>query len=145
MELKLARRETDGVSIIDLSGKITAGDGITAFRDAVRDEVAKGNSRILINLKDVTYVDSSGLGELVLALGTVTQTVCSSCGASLFKDDDGQWEPCAQCSSNERKPWGQLKLSNPGRQITDLLHFTKLNSVFDVRDSESDAIASFIE
>jgi anti-sigma B factor antagonist len=51
MELKLARRETEGVSIIDLSGKITAGDSITAFRDAVRDEVAKGNSRILINLK----------------------------------------------------------------------------------------------
>ena len=63
MDLKLARRETDGVSIIDLSGKITAGDSIAAFRDAVRDEVAKGNSRILINLKDVTYVDSSGLGD----------------------------------------------------------------------------------
>ena len=145
MELKLARRETDGVSIIDLSGKITAGDSITALRDAVRDEVAKGNSRILINLKEVTYVDSSGLGELVLAMGTITQTVCSSCGASLLKDDEGQWEPCAQCDSNERRPWGQLKLSNPGRQITDLLHFTKLNSVFDVRDSESDAIASFID
>ncbi|HLQ78640.1 MAG TPA: STAS domain-containing protein [Terriglobia bacterium] len=145
MELKLSRRESDGVSIIDLSGKITAGDSITAFRDAVRDEVAKGNARILINLKDVTYVDSSGLGELVLALGTVTQTVCSSCGASLFKDDDGQWEACGQCSSVERRPWGQLKLSNPGRQITDLLHFTKLNSVFDVRDTESDAISSFVD
>lgn len=145
MDSKLSRRESAGVAIIDLVGKITAGDSLTAFREAIRDEIARGNSKILINLKDVTYVDSSGLGELVLALGTVTQTVCSSCGASLFKDDDGQWEPCAQCSSNERRPWGQLKLSNPGRQITDLLHFTKLNTVFDVRDSEADAMASFVE
>ena len=145
MELKLSRRESGGVSIIDLSGKITAGDSLTAFRDAVRDEVAKGSSKILINLKDVTYVDSSGLGELVLALGTVTQTVCSSCGATLFKDDDGQWEPCAQCNSVDRRAWGQMRLSNPGRQITDLLQFTRLNTVFEVHDSEADAIASFIE
>jgi anti-anti-sigma factor len=145
MDLKLARRETEGFSIIDLSGKITAGDSITAFRDAVRDEVAKGNSRILINLKDVTYVDSSGLGELVLALGTVTQTVCSSCGASLFKDDDGQWEACAQCSSNERKPWGQLNFPIPADRLPTCCISQNLNSVFDVRDSESDAIASFIE
>jgi anti-sigma B factor antagonist len=143
MELKLSRRESDGVSIIDLAGKVTAGDSLTAFRDLVRDEVARGNSKILINLKDVSYVDSSGLGELVLALGTVTQTVCSSCGASLFKDDDGNWEPCPQCSSEERRPWGQLKLSNLGRQITDLLHFTRLNTVFDVRETEADAIASY--
>jgi len=143
MELKLSRRESDGVSIIELAGKVTAGDSLTAFRDAVRDEVARGNSKILINLKDVSYVDSSGLGELVLALGTVTQTVCSSCGASLFKDDDGNWEPCPQCNSEERRPWGQLKLSNLGRQITDLLHFTRLNTVFDVRESESDAIKSY--
>src|SRR6185369_7203176 len=117
MDLKLSRRESSGVSIIDLSGKVTAGDSQTAFRDAVRDEVAKGNARILINFKDVSYVDSSGLGELVLALGTVTQTVCSSCSSSLVKDDDGQWERCALCSSNERRPWGQLKLTNLGRQI----------------------------
>lgn len=145
MELKLSRRESGGVAIIDLSGKITAGDSLTAFRDAVRDEVAKGSSKILINLKDVTYVDSSGLGELVLALGTVTQTVCSSCGATLFKDDDGQWEACAQCNSTDRRAWGQLRLANPGRQITDLLQFTRLNTVFEVHDSEADAIASFID
>ncbi len=126
MELKLVRRETDGVSIIDLAGKITAGDSITAFRDAVRDEVAKGNSRILINLKDVTYVDSSGLGELVLALGTVTQTVCSSCGASLFKDDDGQWEPCAQCSSNERRAMGAIETFQSGQTDDGSAAFHKI-------------------
>ncbi len=53
--------------------------------------------------------------------------------------------PAPSAAATIGKPWGQLKLSNPGRQITDLLHFTKLNSVFDVRDSEADAIASFIE
>lgn len=145
MELKLSRRESGGVAIVDFSGKMTAGDSLTVFRDAVRDEVAKGSTKILINLKDVTYVDSSGLGELVLALGTITQTVCSSCGATLFKDDEGQWEPCAQCDSTERRAWGQLRLCSPGRQITDLLQFTRLNTVFEVHDSEADAIASFSE
>jgi len=81
---------------------------------------------------------------LVLALGTVTQTICASCGATLFKDDDGQWEPCAQCDSQDRKSWGQLKLAHPGRQVTDLLQFTRLNTVFDVHENEADAIASFV-
>jgi anti-sigma B factor antagonist len=143
MELKLSRRQSGAVAIVDLAGRITAGDSLTAFRDAIRDEVAKGHTRIVINLQDVSYIDSSGLGELVLALGTVTQTICSSCGATLFKDDEGEWEPCRQCNSESRKAWGQLKLANPGRQVTDLLTFTKLNTVFDVHDSESDAIASF--
>jgi len=143
MELKLARRRSDGISVVDLAGKITAGDSLAAFREAIRDEIAKGNNKILINLKEVSYIDSSGLGELVLALGTVTQTICASCGATLFRDDDGQWEACSQCQGSGRKSWGELKLSNPGRQVTDLLHFTKLNTVFDVHQSEAEAIASF--
>jgi anti-sigma B factor antagonist len=143
MELRLSRRQWDDISVVDLAGKITAGDSLTLFREAIRDEVAKGNNKILINLKEVSYIDSSGLGELVLALGTVTQTICSTCGATLFKDDDGQWEACSQCNGNSRKSWGQLKLASPGRQVTDLLHFTKLNTVFDVHSSEDDAIASF--
>src|SRR5262245_22161787 len=143
MELKLSRRSEDGISVVDLSGKITTGDSLTLFRDAIRDEVARGNTKILINLKEVSYIDSSGLGELVLALGTVTQTICATCGASLFKDDDGQWEPCGQCNGTGRKPWGELKLAHPGRQVTDLLHFTRLNTVFDVHPSEAEAMASF--
>jgi len=143
MEFKLSTRRSDGVSIIDLAGKITTGDALSAFRQMIRDEVSKGHNRILLNLKDVSYIDSSGLGELVMALGTVEQTICASCGSTVFKDEDGNWEPCSQCESNERKRWGELKLSNAGRQVTDLLQFTKLYTVFDVHESERAALDSF--
>jgi anti-sigma B factor antagonist len=143
MEFKLSTRRADSVVIVDLAGKMTAGDALSAFRQLIRDEVAKGHTKLLLNLKDVSYVDSSGLGELIMALGTVTQTICGKCGATVFKDDDGNWDPCPQCESMDRKTWGQLKLSNPGRQVMDLLQFTKLYTVFDVHSSEEDALASF--
>src|SRR5215472_4770142 len=144
MDFRLAKRKlTDGVTVLDAAGRITAGDALTALRQAIRDEVADGHHKIVLNLKEVSYVDSSGLGELVMALGTVTQTICAKCGATVFKDDEGNWDPCPQCESQDRKPWGQLKLSNPGRQVTDLLQFTKLYSVFDVHASEEQALASF--
>jgi len=143
MDFKLSTRRADGVFIVDLAGRITAGDAVAAFRQAIRDEVANGHHKILLNLKDVSYIDSSGLGELIMAIGTVTQTICTSCGATVFKDEDGNWDPCPQCESKERKTWGQMKLSNPGRQVTDLLQFTKLYTVFDVHESEQEALASF--
>ena len=143
MDFKLTTRRADSVFIVDLAGKFTAGDALTVLRQTVRDEVAKGHNKILFNLKDLSYVDSSGLGELIMALGTVTQMICASCGATVFKDDEGNWDACPQCEGKERKPWGQLKLSNPGRQVTDLLQFTKLYSVFDVHESEEEALASF--
>jgi anti-sigma B factor antagonist len=143
MEFKLTTRRADSVVIVDLAGRFTAGDALAALRETIRDEVAKGNNKILLNLKDVSYVDSSGLGELIMALGTVTQTICAKCGATVFKDDDGNWDPCPQCESKERKPWGQLMLSNPGRQVMDLLQFTKLYSVFDVHASEEEALTGF--
>ena len=143
MDFKLTTRRADSVLILDLAGRVTAGDALTVFRQSIRDEVAKGHTKILLNLKDVSYIDSSGLGELIMALGTVTQTICASCGATVFKDDDGNWDPCPQCEGKERKAWGEFKLSNPGRQVTDLLQFTKLYSVFDVHASEEEALASF--
>jgi anti-sigma B factor antagonist len=143
MDFTLSTRRVDGVFVVDLAGKITAGDAISLFRQTIRDEIAKGHNRILLNLKDVSYVDSSGLGELIMAQGTVTQMVCASCGSTVFKDDEGSWDPCPQCESKERKTWGALKLSNPGTQVTELLQFTKLYSVFDVHQSEQEALASF--
>jgi anti-sigma B factor antagonist len=143
MEFKLAKRKSDNITVLDLAGRITAGDALGTLRQAVRDEVANGHHKILLNLKDVSYIDSSGLGELVMALGTVTQTICASCGATVFKDEDGKWGRCPQCKSGDRKSWGQLKLANPGRQVTDLLQFTKLYTVFDVHESEDDALKSF--
>ena len=143
MDFKLTTRRADSVFIVNLAGKVTAGEALTVLRQTIRDEVAKGHNRILLNLKDVSYVDSSGLGELIMALGTVTQTICASCGATVFKDEDGNWDTCPQCESRERKTWGQMKISNPGRQVTDLLQFTKLYTVFDVHESEQEALASF--
>jgi anti-sigma B factor antagonist len=143
MDFKLNTRRADSVFIIDLAGKITSGDALSVLRQTIRDEVAKGHTKILLNLKDVSYIDSSGLGELIMALGTVTQTICAKCGATVFKDDEGSWDPCPQCESRERKSWGQLKLANPGRQVMDPLEFTKLYSVFDVHGSEEEALTSF--
>ncbi len=143
MEFKVTTRRADSVFVIDIAGRITAGDALAALRQTIRDEVAKGHNKMLLNLKDVSYIDSSGLGELIMALGTVTQMICASCGATVFKDDEGNWDPCPQCEGQERKPWGQFKLSNPGRQVTDLLQFTKLYTVFDVHDSEEEALVSF--
>src|SRR6266571_7142896 len=143
MEFKVSTRRADSVVMIDLAGKMTAGEALTTFRQTIRDEVAKGHNKLLLNLKDVSYIDSSGLGELIMALGTVTQMICASCGATVFKDDEANWDPCPQCEGQERKPWGQFKLSNPGRQVTDLLQFTKLYTVFDVHESEQQALARF--
>src|ERR1041385_1094742 len=143
MDFKLTTRRADSVFIIEMAGRVTAGEALTVLRQTIRDEVAKGHTKILLNLKNVSYVDSSGLGELVMALGTVTQTICGKCGATVFKDDEGNWDPCPQCESTERKVWGHLKLRNPSRQGMALLHVTKLYTVFDVHDSEEDALASF--
>jgi len=143
MDFKVSKRKANAVVVLDVAGRITAGDALVELRQTIRDEVANGHHKILLNLKDVSYVDSSGLGELVMALGTVTQTICASCGATVFKDEDGQWDRCPQCKSNERKSWGELKLSNAGRQVTDLLQFTKLHTVFDVHESEEDALKSY--
>jgi anti-sigma B factor antagonist len=143
MDFKVNQRKSNAVTILDLGGRITAGDALVTLRQAIRDEVASGHHKILLNMSEVSYVDSSGLGELVMALGTVTQTICASCGATVFKDEDGQWDACPQCKGRDRKPWGQMKLSNPGRQVTDLLQFTKLNTVFEVHESEEDALKGF--
>lgn len=143
MEFTLSVRKVSGVCVLDVAGKITTGPALTELRERIRDEVAKGHNKILLNLKDVSYVDSSGLGELIMALGTVTQTICASCGATVFKDEDGKWDLCPQCESNQRIAWGELKICNAGRQVKDLLQFTKLYTVFDVYESEQEALASF--
>ena len=69
--MKLKTRQVDGVTILDCSGRITLGEGSVQVRDAVRDLLSKGSKQILLNLGDVTYIDSSGIGELVSAFTTV--------------------------------------------------------------------------
>jgi anti-sigma B factor antagonist len=111
--MKSTTRQVDGVSIVDLSGRITLGEGSTMLRDIVRDMIAKGQKKILLNLGDVTYIDSSGIGELVSAFTTV------------------------------RNGGGELKLLNLTKKVHDLLQITKLYTVFDIKDDEAAAIQSF--
>jgi anti-sigma B factor antagonist len=113
VSLKLKTRQIDGVTILDCSGRITLGEGSVQLRDAVRDLLSKGSKQILLNLGDVTYIDSSGIGELVSAFTTV------------------------------RNQGGDLKLLNLTKKIHDLLQITKLYTVFDVKEDEASAVASF--
>ena len=113
MSMKISTRQVDGVTILDLSGRITLGEGSVQLRDAVRDLLAKGQKHILLNLAEVNYIDSSGIGELVSAFTTV------------------------------RNQGGELKLLKLTKKVHDLLQITKLYTVFDIKDDEAEAIASF--
>ncbi len=113
MTMKSSTRQLDGVTIVDLSGRITLGEGSIILRDTVRDLLAKGQKKILLNLGDVNYIDSSGIGELVHAFTSV------------------------------RNQGGDLKLLNLTKKVHDLLQITKLYTVFDVKDDEAAAIKSF--
>jgi anti-sigma B factor antagonist len=83
MALTIASREVDGVIILDLNGRITLGEGSVQLRDAIRGLISKGQKNILLNMADVNYIDSSGLGELVSAFTTAKNqqagSSCSSC------------------------------------------------------------------
>lgn len=111
--MKATARQVDSVTVIDISGRITLGEGCTQLRQLIRDELGKGDKNILVNLADVTYIDSSGIGELVSAFTAV---------------------------SNQG---GQLKLLHLTKKVHDLLQITKLYTVFDVHDDEAKAIGSF--
>ena len=113
MALTIASREVDGVVVLDLSGRITLGEGSVQVRDTIRDQIGKGSKSILLNLGDVNYIDSSGLGELVSAYTTAKN---QSAGLKL------------------------LKLT---KKVHDLLQLTKLYTVFDIYDDEASAIASY--
>lgn len=113
MSMKISTRQVDGVTILDLSGRITLGEGSVQLRDAVRDLLSKGQKHILLNLADVNYIDSSGIGELVSAFTTM------------------------------RNQGGELKLLKLTKKVHDLLQITKLYTVFDIKDDEAEAIASF--
>lgn len=113
MSMKASTRQVDGVTIVDLSGRITLGEGSVVLRDTVKDLLGKGQKRILLNLGDVSYIDSSGIGELVSAFTSV------------------------------RNQGGELKLLHLTKKVHDLLQITKLYTVFDVKDDEAVAIGAF--
>lgn len=113
MSVKLTTRQVGDVTVIDANGRITLGEGASVFRDTVRDLVAKGDKKLLLNLSDVSYIDSSGIGEMVSGFTTVTNH------------------------------GGQLKLLGLSKRVKDLLQITKLYTVFEVFDDEASAVRSF--
>jgi len=113
MNMKASTRQQQDVSIVDLSGQIKLGEGSSVLRDTVKDLVGKGRKKILLNLADINYIDSSGVGELVSAFTSV------------------------------RNEGGELKLLHLTKKVHDILQITKLYTVFDVRDNEAAAISAF--
>jgi len=113
VSLAVSTREVDGVTIVDLSGRITLGEGSGTLRDTIRSILGQGQKKVLLNLGEVSYIDSSGLGELVSSY-----TTAANQGA-------------------------QLKLVNVTKKVQDLLSITKLYTVFDTYDDEAQAVTSF--
>jgi len=113
MPLEIQTREVAKVSILDVKGRIVLGDETHQLREAVRGLIEEGKKKIILNLAEVDYIDSSGVGELVGAFTAV------------------------------RGSGGELKLLNLSQKVQDVLHVTKLYTVFDVRDDEFKAVKSF--
>jgi anti-sigma B factor antagonist len=113
MSLSIGTREVSHVTILDIQGRIILGPEIGELRNAVRDLVAQGKKKIILNLAHVDYLDSSGVGELVA------------------------------CFTSLRNAGGELKLLNLTQKVHDVLHVTKLYTVFDIKDDEFTAVKSF--
>lgn len=113
MALQATSREVNDIAVVDLSGKITLGEGSAALRNAVRELLKHGYRKIVLNLADVDYIDSAGIGELVSAHTAVQNAE------------------------------GELKLLQLTRRVHDLLQITRLVTVFDVQADEANAIRSF--
>jgi anti-sigma B factor antagonist len=111
--MKATSRNVDGVEIISLQGKITIGAGDSQLREVITNAVNNGNTKILLDMSQVTTIDSSGIGELVGSYTTVTNR------------------------------GGKLKLRHLPAKLNELLHVTQLITVFEVHESEQEAIGSF--
>jgi anti-sigma B factor antagonist len=113
VKMQTAIRQVGEVTVLDISGRITVGEGNVVLREIVRDLAEKGKKAIVLNLGEVQYIDSSGIGELVKAHTTI------------------------------RNQGGQLKLTNLNKRVHDLLEMTRLSAVFDIQKDETSAIKSF--
>lgn len=112
-ELNISERQAGDVTILDLEGRVTIGEGSVTLRNTIRQALADGKKKIILNLAGVGYVDSSGIGEIVSSYTTVS------------------------------KEGGTLKLLNLQQKIQDLLAITKLLTVFEVFENEGDAVGSY--
>jgi anti-sigma B factor antagonist len=113
MELRVTYRDAGVATVVDVGGRITLGESSALMRKTIRDLLAEGRTRIVLNLADVNYIDSSGIGELVTAFTTV------------------------------KSRGGEMKLLQLTKKVHDLLQLTKLFTVFEVYSDERTAVASF--
>ncbi|HSZ21088.1 MAG TPA: STAS domain-containing protein [Candidatus Acidoferrum sp.] len=113
MSFKATTREVGDVTVIDMDGRITLGEGSALLRDLIRANLARGRKKIVLNLAGIIYIDSTGLGELVS-------------GYRLIKSEGGE-----------------IKLLNLNKKVTDLLQITRLYTVFDIHNQETQAVSSF--
>jgi anti-sigma B factor antagonist len=113
MSFKANTREVGDITVIDMDGRITLGEGSALLHDLIRENLAKGRKKIVLNMANIIYLDSTGLGELVS-------------GYRLIKSQGGE-----------------IKLLNLNKKVTDLLQITKLYTVFDIHSQEAQAVASF--
>lgn len=113
MPLTIDSREVSHVTILDIQGRIVLGDEIHTLRDEIHSLIEQGKKKIILNLAGVDYIDSSGVGELV------------------------------GCFTTVRNAGGELKLLNLTQKVHDILHVTKLYTVFDIKDDEFHAVKSF--
>ena len=111
--MQIEQRAVGDVTVLDLKGRVTLGEGDELLKDKVNSLVNQGHKKIVLNLADVPYIDSAGLGEVVRTYTTVS------------------------------RQGGSLKLLNLTKRITDLLSITKLLTVFETFDSENEAVRSF--
>ena len=112
-DINISERQAGDITVLDLDGKVTIGEGSVALRTGIRRLLGEGKNKILLNLAGVGYIDSSGIGELVSSFTAVN------------------------------KEGGTLKLLNLTQKIQDLLAITKLLTVFDVYENEAEALASY--
>jgi anti-sigma B factor antagonist len=113
MSLDIEQREREGVILLDLKGRITIGDEVSAFRDAFERVVGEAEPRLILNMHDVDYIDSTGLGALVM------------------------------CSTRYRNAQGSTKLVHVNRRNIELMVMTRIDTIFEVFDDETDAVNSF--
>ena len=113
MSLEIQQREHEGIIILDLKGRLTVGQEATTFRERMQKLVPAGHNSIILNMEHVDYVDSTGLGALVM------------------------------CFTSVQKAGGKVKLLNLTRRSIELLVMTKLSTIFEIFDDEQDAINSF--
>ena len=113
MSVKVSTRQVGKVTVVEAAGRITAGEAVTSLRDTIRTLASSGHKRLLLNLAEISYIDSSGIGELVAGFTTLSHQ------------------------------GGAMKLLKLSKRVEDVLKMTKLYTVFEVYDDEAKAVASF--